>query len=51
MKINKVNEFPKLITPKKSNMKNNKPDINDIDELLLKDEGQPIIRLNIFLIN
>ena len=27
----------KLITPKKRNMKNNKQDINDIDELLLKD--------------
>ena len=27
----------KLITPKKRNMKNNKQDINSIDEILLKD--------------
>ena len=34
----KINEVPiKLITPKKRNMKNNKQDINSIDEILLKD--------------
>jgi len=36
-------------------MKNNKHDINNIDELLFKTvenpEGQAIIKLNIFLIN
>ena len=36
IKINKVNKVPKLITPKKHNMKNNNQDRNDIDELLLK---------------
>jgi len=36
--IMKINEVPiKLITPKKRNMKNNKQDINSIDEILLKD--------------
>jgi len=36
--IIKINEVPiKLITPKKRNIKNNKQDINGINEFLLKD--------------
>uniref|UniRef100_A0A6C0H7P5 Uncharacterized protein n=1 Tax=viral metagenome TaxID=1070528 RepID=A0A6C0H7P5_9ZZZZ len=54
-KVNKVNKVPKLITPKKHNMKNNNQDRNDIDKFLLKPrmkiQRAIYYKIDIFLIN